>query len=205
MPTYHQFEELPVWGAAIGLGTKIFRLTEHESFRYKGDLVNQIRRAVLSVSNNIAEGFERGTTNDLINFLYIARGSAGETRSMLRFAVALGEMKAVEPQIQALALECESVSRQIRGWLDSLQNSDIKGTRYLNDETRKGYEGQKRRAAFMDLIKEKGWKPSAHEAASAIPTCPLCGKPMIKRTSQGGQPFWGCSSFPACKGSRPIA
>ena len=40
-------------------------------------------RAALSVSNNIAEGFERGTTNELLQFIYIARGSAGEVRSML--------------------------------------------------------------------------------------------------------------------------
>jgi len=44
---------------------------------------NHFERAVLSVTNNIAEGFERGTTNELLSFLYIARGSAGEVRSML--------------------------------------------------------------------------------------------------------------------------
>ena len=48
-------------------------------------LRDQIERAALSVSNNIAEGFERGTTNELLAFLYIARGSAGEVRSMLNF------------------------------------------------------------------------------------------------------------------------
>jgi four helix bundle protein len=48
-------------------------------------LQDQLERAALSVSNNIAEGFERGTTNELLAFIYIARGSAGEVRSMLCF------------------------------------------------------------------------------------------------------------------------
>jgi len=92
MASYKRFEELPAWQKAIELATKVFELTSHAAFKFRGDLVNQIRRAALSVSNNIAEGYERGTTADLIHFLYIARGSCGETRSMTRFAVQLGGM-----------------------------------------------------------------------------------------------------------------
>ena len=44
MPTYKQFEELPAWNAATDLAVAVFRLTEAQSFRYKGDLVNQLRR-----------------------------------------------------------------------------------------------------------------------------------------------------------------
>ena len=73
MATYRQFEEIPVWQSAIELAAHVFDLTARPAFKYRGDLVNQIRRAALSVSNNIAEGYERGTTNDLIHFLYIAR------------------------------------------------------------------------------------------------------------------------------------
>ncbi len=86
MSTYKRFEDLPVWKAAIDLGLKVFALTDHNAFDYQGDLRSQLRRAALSISNNIAEGFERGTTNELLTFLYIARGSAGEVRSMLCFA-----------------------------------------------------------------------------------------------------------------------
>lgn len=152
MPTYKRFEELPAWNAATDLAVAVFKLTEAQSFRYKGDLVNQLRRAALSIANNIAEGFERGSTAELISFLYIARGSAGEVRSMLRFAVRLGEMPDQTERIEALIPQCESVSRQIRAWLDSLQNSDIQGQRHLNDHTRRVYEEDKRAADFAQRL-----------------------------------------------------
>ena len=84
--TYSRFEDTPVWNAAQDLGVAVFKLVEDRACDEKGDLRNQLQRAVLSISNNIAEGFERGTTEDLLWFLYIARGSAGEVRNALRFA-----------------------------------------------------------------------------------------------------------------------
>ncbi len=82
---YERFEDLPVWQAAMELAVKVFALTDDHTFGGGGDLRDQLRRAALSISNNVAEGFERGTTAELLYFLYIARGSAGEVRSMLRF------------------------------------------------------------------------------------------------------------------------
>jgi four helix bundle protein len=83
MPTYQRFEDLPVWQTAARLyeGCDDFLAVAPPSLR--SSTRNQLERAVLSVSNNIAEGFERGTTNELLAFIYIARGSAGEVRSML--------------------------------------------------------------------------------------------------------------------------
>ena len=83
---YERFEDLPVWKAAIDLAVRVYELTRNKFFSQPGDLRSQLRRAALSVSNNIAEGFERGSTAELLAFLYIARGSAGEVRSMLLFA-----------------------------------------------------------------------------------------------------------------------
>src|ERR1700687_1359336 len=80
---YERFEQLPVWQAGITLAERMFKLTAERAFNYQGDLRSQLQRAALSVSNNVAEGFERGTTQELLTFLYIARGSAGEVRSML--------------------------------------------------------------------------------------------------------------------------
>src|SRR5580700_6580071 len=80
---YTCFEELPAWQAATELALRIFSLGLKPALRRQRSLRDQIERAALSVSNNIAEGFERGTTPELLTFLYIARGSAGEVRSML--------------------------------------------------------------------------------------------------------------------------
>ena len=79
---YKQFEDLPVWKSAIELALAAYDLTERRTLAGAGDHCDQLRRAALSVSNNIAEGFELGTTPGLLNALYIARGSAGETRSI---------------------------------------------------------------------------------------------------------------------------
>ena len=80
---YERFEDLPAWNAAAELAVQMFEWTSHSWFRGKGDLANQLQRAALSISNDVAEGFERGTRNELLQFIYIARGSAGEVRSML--------------------------------------------------------------------------------------------------------------------------
>jgi len=150
--TYERFEDLPVWSAAIELGLGVFALTDERIFGSSGGIKDQIRRAAVSVSNNIAEGFERGSTNELLAYLYIARGSAGEVRSMLRFLTRWPESSHLNSQVSNLIILAESCSRQIRGWADSLQNSDIKGPRHLNDHTRAKYQGRKRADAFREQL-----------------------------------------------------
>src|SRR5436190_20705101 len=99
---YSTFEELPVWKASIAFAVEVFRFTEKNDFRGLGDTKNQLERASLSISNNIAEGFERGTSTELINFLYIARGSAGESRSMLRMCEGLDRFSNFRSEISNL-------------------------------------------------------------------------------------------------------
>lgn len=152
--TYERFEDLPAWKAAMRLAIDIYALTDDQPFHTKGDLSDQLRRATLSISNNIAEGFERGSTAELLKFLYYARGSAGEVRSMLHFCTAWAKTTHLKSQISDLKSTAESISRQIRGWADSLQNSDIKGQRHLNDQTRRAYDYQHRAAAFEKHIEE---------------------------------------------------
>src|SRR5581483_5695504 len=102
---YDRFEDLPVWKAAVELAVGIDRLVADRVLRSKGDLADQLQRATLSISNNIAEGFERGTTAELVYFLYIARGSAGEVRSSLHVTARLCQH--LITQIEQLLSQCE--------------------------------------------------------------------------------------------------
>lgn len=140
--TYQRFEDLPVWQDAIRLAElceDFIMAAGNVLTRGKQD---QLDRCSLSVSNNIAEGFERGTTNELLAFLYIARGSAGETRSMMRFFARRERLKTHRRMIETITNLAEACSRQIRGWADSLQNSEIKGQRHLNEKEKAAYAGK---------------------------------------------------------------
>ena len=168
--TYQRFEDVPVWQKAADLYEATEDLLENVSFHASRGFRDQLDRAALSVSNNIAEGFERGTTNELLQFIYIARGSAGEVRSMLTVK-ARRSGKANWPadlksEISNLISLAESCSRQLRGWADSLQNSDIKGQRHLTDKSRNEADKKKRVAAFDKELLRKlpAWHPKRKEA-----------------------------------------
>src|SRR5579885_258239 len=150
---YERFEQLPVWQAAIYLGLSVYVVTKKREFRGQRSLRDQIERAAVSVSNNIAEGFERGTTQELITFLYYARGSAGEVRSMLWLMEGLPGFANSKSEISTLRSLSESCARQLRAWADSLQNSAIKGQRHLTEASRRRDEAAKRAAAFREKLK----------------------------------------------------
>lgn len=158
MPTYQRFEDLPVWQEAIRLAENCEDLLSSAKDRITWSKRDQLDRASLSVSNNIAEGFERGTTNELLAFLYIARGSAGEVRSMLCFFERRPVLRDLKSQISNLKSVAESCSRQLRAWADSLQNSDIAGQRHLNDQSRANYQKREARktgaANFQQLLQQ---------------------------------------------------
>jgi four helix bundle protein len=159
---YERFEQLPVWNAAIGLARGIYGLTARREFRGHGSLRDQLERAAVSVSNNIAEGFERGTTQELLTFLYIARGSAGEVRSMFCLIETLPNFENLKSEISNLKSAAEAVSRQLRGWADALQNSKITGQRYLNEKARRTVKSRREREEFLqklDRIRRAEQKP----------------------------------------------
>ncbi|HAB18646.1 MAG TPA: four helix bundle protein [Verrucomicrobiota bacterium] len=81
--TYQRFEDLAVWQTAARLYETTEQLLDDSSFSFSPGYRVQLDRAAFSVSNNIAEGSERGATNELLRYIYIVRGSTGEVRSML--------------------------------------------------------------------------------------------------------------------------
>lgn len=146
---YSRFEELPVWQSASALALRILALGEKLALRRRRSLRDQIERAALSISNNIAEGFERGTTQELLTFLYIARGSAGEVRSMLCLMEQMSAFGDLKSEILDLKSLSECISRQLGGWAQKLQDSPIPGPRYLTSKVRQATQGRLERDAFL--------------------------------------------------------
>ena len=146
---YKQFEDLPVWRKAIELAYRVHALSMAGGFRTYGGLRDQIERAALSVSNNIAEGFERGTRDELISFLYIARGSAGEVRSMLHLCKRLLTEEPTVGELGELYDVVLDVSRQLGSWIESLKNTETLDPRDRNEATRQAASEAKRREAFV--------------------------------------------------------
>ncbi len=186
MPTYQRFEELPVWRAAAELFECCDDFLEHAS-RLRPSFRDQLERAVLSVSNNIAEGFERGTTNELLYFLYIARGSAGEVRSMLSLLERSSLMSREESvksnlksKVSTLKDLAESCSRQLRAWAESLQNSDITGQRHLNEKSRKDWD---------KLRGKKESQTRADQMQKELVAKPPVGHPLRRQWEQKNGPL----------------
>ena len=119
MPVYKKFEDLPVWKSAKDLAVKIYQTTKNQKFRRDYSLVDQIRRASISVSSNIAEGFERGSRKELIQFLYIAKGSLGEVRSQLQVCSELGYIN--EENFSLLLQQTYDLSKQLGAFISSLK------------------------------------------------------------------------------------
>lgn len=129
---YKRFEDLPVWQDSIQFSTKIYEFTSQSNglFSGLGDLKSQIERAALSISNNIAEGFERGSNKELIHFLYIARGSCGECRSITHILGGVPSFRGKKHQIELLRHSSENISKQLFGWIESLKASKHRGEKF---------------------------------------------------------------------------
>jgi len=122
------FEELPVWQKARELVSYIYSLTRQDIFSRDFSLVDQIRRASASVMSNIAEGFERGSNAEFIHFLYISKGSAGETRTQLYIALDQGYISKDE-FAKGFDL-CRDIAGQLSGLIDYLKSSNLKGDKF---------------------------------------------------------------------------
>lgn len=151
---YSNFEELPVWKAAIEFALSVFEFTARADFRGFGDTKNQLERATVSISNNIAEGFERGSNTELIQFLYISKGSSGECRSMLRLCESSPRFSDFKSEISNLITRVMNVSRQLNGWIESLKSSKIKGAKFLTQRERERIAHEKQFEEFDQRMEE---------------------------------------------------
>ena len=140
MPKYDKFEDLPVWQEAARLYNKVLDLLEEPNLPLTPGFRNQLDRAALSVSNNIAEGFERVTTNELNAFLAIARGSSGEVRSMMAVVKDRPKLKPIVRRLQEIRALAESCARQLTAWTVSIESSPVQGKRHLTGEMKEKRE-----------------------------------------------------------------
>jgi four helix bundle protein len=153
MPKYQKFEELPVWQEGARLYNRVLDLLEEPNLSLSPGYRNQLDRAALSVSNNIAEGFERVTTNELTAFLAIARGSAGEVRSMMAVVQDRPRLKAHLRRLQEIRSLAESCARQLTAWTTSIDSSPVQGKRHLTGEMKERREvAEKARNFRLDFL-----------------------------------------------------
>jgi four helix bundle protein len=131
MSKYTRFEDLPVWQEAARLYNAVLDLLEGLDSPLSWGFRNQLDRAALSISNNIAEGFERVSTKELLGYLAIARGSAGEVRSMLALVQQRRNLARLADRLLAIRQMAESCARQITAWITSIEKSPVKGKRHL--------------------------------------------------------------------------
>jgi four helix bundle protein len=159
MPKYQKFEELPVWQEAARLYNKVLDLLEEPNVPLTPGFRHQLDRAALSVSNNIAEGFERVTTNELTAFLAISRGSAGEVRSMMAVVKDRPKLRLIVRRLQEIRALAESCARQLTAWTASIENSPVQGKRHLTGDAKQKREtAQKARDFRQDFL--RNLKPS---------------------------------------------
>ena len=118
MSKFKSFEEINSWQKSRIFNKKIYLVTENPNFKKDFDFVRQIRRASLSISSNIAEGFERNTDKEFVYFLYVAKASAGEVRSQLYLAFDLEYI--IKEEFEILLNSVTEISKLLSGFIKYL-------------------------------------------------------------------------------------
>jgi four helix bundle protein len=119
---------MEAWRQARVLCGEIYRVSGKGSFAKDFGLRDQIRRVSVSIMSNIAEGFERSGTGEFIQFLAIAKGSAGEMRSQLYIAMDQGYLNREE--FDRLSSSASDTAKIIAGLMSYLRKTGVKGTKY---------------------------------------------------------------------------
>lgn len=118
------FEEFEVYKKGIQLAKSIFKLLECKAFEKEFGFQNQIKRAVISITNNIAEGSEYNSNKQLIKYLKISKGSCAEVRSMLVLSRELGFCD--QSQIQESYTLSIEISQNLSNFIKYLNSKNLK-------------------------------------------------------------------------------
>lgn len=131
MATIQKFEEIASWIEARALNDILGKLIDENRFKNNFRLINQIEGSAGSVMDNIAEGFERGGNKELIQFLFIAKGSCGELRSQLYRAIDRKYISIEEFDI--ISEKAKRVSSLIQKFINYLKQTELKGPKFSED------------------------------------------------------------------------
>lgn len=126
--TIRKFEDLEIWREARTLSEIVFSLTQKGTFKNDFKLKNQIRGSSGSIMDNIAEGFERNGKGEFIQFLSIAKGSCGETRSQAYRAFDYNHI--TQDEFKGLVQRCIRLSKRISSLMEYLKKSSLEGSKY---------------------------------------------------------------------------
>ena len=116
------FEDLHIWQKAIEFAKEIYVLTERKGLKTDFGLKGQMRDAAVSISTNIAEGFERRSRREYLNFLNIAKASAGESRSLLYIAFEVGYIE--KDEMEDMRGKARFLSGSISNHMKAISNAD---------------------------------------------------------------------------------
>lgn len=130
MATLRRFEDLEIWQEARILSKEIIEFTRNTDLKSDFRLRDQIKSSSGSVMDNIAEGFERDGNLEFRQFLSIAKGSAGETRSQLYRIYDNGYIS--NKEMIALTSKYETLSKRIANFITYLNKKDFKGNKFKN-------------------------------------------------------------------------
>jgi len=122
------FEDLEVWKDARELCKLIFSLTSEGAISKDFKFRDQFRASAGSIMDNIAEGFERGGNKEFIQFLFIAKGSCGETRSQCHRALDFNYLSTKEHEL--ILDKTIHLSKKISSFISYLKSSELKGSKY---------------------------------------------------------------------------
>lgn len=117
---YKRFEELPIWKSSVEITREIYDVSANLKWSKDFGLREQIRRAVVSVSSNIVEGFEKNNNNEFIRYLRIAKGSVGEVRNQLYIGLMVKYIN--NSEFDLINAKLERLAGEIGGLIVYLEN-----------------------------------------------------------------------------------